>query len=519
MKYRIVLADDEPFILRGIKKMVDWDKLNAIVVGQAENGEDLLNIIEELEPDIVVSDISMPGLTGLDVLKKLHNSNKKTKVIFLSAFQEFEYAKKAIKFGAVEYILKPVEKDELHQAILEAEKQIYKERYGIGDEFLEVKSGNEEEGIKKDNGQIEARACEEYVKKNQLQNVKLKFVSICFMIHPEDTFNNDKNRLELMKFSVFNYIKELVETKKMGFGFRRDDKSCSGIFVLKGSNPKLEVSEMVIYLKSKLKQHYQQRVVTGIGQIIEDVTGFESAYKTANWASQLYYFTREENIKYWEVEYCYRTSFEDYSKAFRSFLNRLLSNDEDVYVYLEECLQAIENIHFGNRYAAENRSISMIWELYKELMKYKKLEKNDKYRYEKIVEQCGECKTFLQLKKKTKSFIEEIIATMSDEKDAIRVVKQYIEENYANNISLSDASDLVYMNRYYFSSFFKKETGENFKSYLTRVRMKEAMRLLQTTDMKTYELSNAVGYKDVTTFTEKFKNIYGASPAAYKKRC
>ena len=115
-------------------------------------------------------------------------------------------------------------------------------------------------------------------------------------------------------------------------------------------------------------------------------------------------------------------------------------------------------------------------------------------------------------------FLEEnAFQNQSSEKQTIYQVKEYIQTHYGEDISLKKIAEVVYMNPYYFSTFFKKETGQNFKNYLTDVRMKEAVRLLMQTDMRTYELAKAVGYNDVRSFTEKFKEYFGNSPSGYRR--
>lgn len=122
--FSVVIADDEPLIIKGLLKMVDWKKLNTEVVGTSRNGEQLIRQINELTPDIIISDISMPNQSGIDVIKYIKEKGLKSKVIFLSAFQEFEYAKQALKYGVVEYLLKPVTKEELEQSIVKAERAL-----------------------------------------------------------------------------------------------------------------------------------------------------------------------------------------------------------------------------------------------------------------------------------------------------------------------------------------------------------------------------------------------------------
>ena len=107
---RVILADDEAVIVKGLKRLIDWKKMDAVIIGEAGNGKEALNLIREKKPDLVVSDISMPELDGLELLKEINRMGLCTRVIFISGYQEFSYAKKAVTLGAVDYILKPVEK-------------------------------------------------------------------------------------------------------------------------------------------------------------------------------------------------------------------------------------------------------------------------------------------------------------------------------------------------------------------------------------------------------------------------
>ena len=122
--YSVVLADDEPLIIKGLLKMVDWEQLNAEVVGTAKNGQQLIEQIQRLAPDIIISDISMPKQSGIDVVRYIKENGLRSKVIFLSAYQEFDYAKQALKYGVVEYLLKPVAKDELEGAVVKAKEAL-----------------------------------------------------------------------------------------------------------------------------------------------------------------------------------------------------------------------------------------------------------------------------------------------------------------------------------------------------------------------------------------------------------
>ena len=117
---RAILADDEAVILKGLRKLIDWEKMGIQIVGEARDGKEALELIERVKPDLAVSDIAMPELDGLDMLKRIGEMGLYTKVIFVSGYQEFSYAKRAVKYGAVDYILKPVEQEELEAALKKA---------------------------------------------------------------------------------------------------------------------------------------------------------------------------------------------------------------------------------------------------------------------------------------------------------------------------------------------------------------------------------------------------------------
>ena len=117
---RAILADDEGIILKGLKKLIDWERLGIRIVGEAGDGKEALELMREKKPQLVISDIAMPGLSGLELLKEIGRQGLEAKVIFVSGYQEFSYAQDAVRYGAVDYLLKPVEREELERAVCKA---------------------------------------------------------------------------------------------------------------------------------------------------------------------------------------------------------------------------------------------------------------------------------------------------------------------------------------------------------------------------------------------------------------
>ena len=118
--WKVVIADDEGVILQGLKKLIDWQSIDVALVGEARDGQRLKEVIEETQPDIVIADIMMPHMTGLEVIRWYAGQGSHAKFIFISGYQEFSYAREAIKCGAVDYLLKPVGRKELEDAVQKA---------------------------------------------------------------------------------------------------------------------------------------------------------------------------------------------------------------------------------------------------------------------------------------------------------------------------------------------------------------------------------------------------------------
>lgn len=118
--WKAVIADDEGVILQGLKKLVDWTNMDVHLVGEARDGQQLKEVMEETDPDIVITDIMMPYRTGLDILRWCNETDMHAKFIFISGYQEFTYAKEALQSGAVDYLLKPVARKDLEDAVRKA---------------------------------------------------------------------------------------------------------------------------------------------------------------------------------------------------------------------------------------------------------------------------------------------------------------------------------------------------------------------------------------------------------------
>lgn len=518
--YRVVIADDEPLIIRGLRKMMDWESMNTQVVGDALDGDQLLELLEQVKPDIVISDIAMPGKSGLDIIRVVKERELNTKVIFVSGFQEFDYAKAAVTYGAVDYLLKPVTVEELEKAIGRAKEMLEQER---PETLWETEKQTVESDFQKLQ-QLSGRRRKERIHiPDDLPDGSDCFAGVCFTL-TGDTLRQIKgsNRFELMRFAIFKRIDEYLMENKIGFVARRDENASSIVLVLPWENKIRELQRIVEQIRGEILKKYGVSLVAGIGEITEDAGKLEFIYKTAKFSAGMYYFLQQETIFYHDIDRKFTYSFDEYEVICKELIQKIVTRDERWRETFTECLKMIRNLHYGSSYAVENRCILLAMEVYQRLLEYKVIDGENRGKFEREVEGLRGQDTYVELKQKftrlMERFVDEYVFRRGkQENDAIFKVKEYIQEHFAEDITLEQLAQMVYMNPYYFSTFFKKETGQNFKSYLLQVRMEKALRYLMETNMKTYELARRVGYRDVRTFTDKFKEFYGSSPSKYKK--
>lgn len=517
--FSVVIADDEPLIIKGLMKMVDWKMLNTEVVATARNGEQLIERLEEFSPDIVVSDISMPKQSGIDVVHYIKEKGLGSKVIFLSAYQEFSYAKEALRYGVVEYLLKPVAKEELENAIRKAERAL-EDKMSL--EYLQEDKTSTQAVFKSVTTEYEFKDLYGRFKEMGVPVSGVYYTGVCFCVRRDEGKEKSRGDFELLRFTVFKKIEEQARKKKKGFCLKREAVCCSMVFFYDQDDSGLVWADIRDIVDS-MEKFYQVKLTAGIGKQVKELSELKYAHKTAFFACQLYYFKQEEIICYDQISKDYHKSFEDYHEAYQVFVRGVLRQDAKWEKNLETCLELIGELHYGNRVVAENRCIALLMELSRELNRYCRIEPYEQAKYENFVSRLRDIGTFQGVKAQIHNYLNQFIernvfADIGSENKTIREIRLYIRDHYQEEIHLKLLAKEFYMNPYYFSTFFKQKTGKNFKDYLVEVRMGKAMEiLLEDTGLSTQELARKVGYQDARTFSEKFKQYYGESPVNYKK--
>lgn len=397
--WKLVIADDEPKIRRGIENILNWNEFNIDIVGEAEDGELALEIIQEKTPDIILLDINMPFLNGLNLLQRLKEINNKSIVIIISGYDDFSYAQKALKFNVFDYILKPVNKKSMEEIITKAIHKL-----------------NE---IKRENNYLQ------WINKQVTENIdalKKTFFS--------EWLNNKLSNDEVLREMEF---------------FNIDFGKNIGIIVIK------IVDKLNIEIIDK--KWNTELLEFAIANLLNDKF-------------------KESNVKF------------------------IFADDKKNVILVSKIDDMLEWITLGNQLEVE-------------ISKYLKCNV--------IIEQANVSSGILKIKDVYLTIKNNVNEKKKCSPMALLTIK-YIEENYySNELNINDVSDKLEVTSSYLSKLLKKETGLSFIEYLTNIRIKKAMYIMEDPTIKIYDVAELVGYSNQHYFCRAFKKVVGFSPTKYKR--
>lgn len=496
---RMILADDEPVIIRGIHKLIEWRNLGIEIVGEYTDGKAALEGILREKPELALLDIQMPKKTGIDILKEIFALDLTTKVIFISGFEDFQYAKAAISYGAEDYLLKPVIREELIESV---ERCIFK---------LDKKS---EDSPPENMDQETITAYETLIKMEEDSYLPV----VAEILYTKEVNIHEE---KLIRFSIMSNIEQYLKGRNLGIVFEKNNHM---IVVLKEVEIR-QAKELIWDLMKQVEDNTGNRIGFIISKKVDSMAEIPSAYLTCLDLAGYLFFESMMKVPILTLDqpvFMRTVTVEEFSECRSKMLEAMIIQNnekwEKEYNYFLKLLCEVSDgkkedacYHFcttlricEERFAAmrlPGLSLNM-----KEILETGRSTKN----YRQMSAFFGEY--ILLYRSQIRSSV-----IKNDRKDINRA-KAYIEEHYDENLTLEVLAGEIHMNPYYFSSFFKKGAGENFKDYLNKVRMKHAVSLLLSTDKRTYEIADEVGFRDARSFTELFQRTYGETPSSYRKR-
>lgn len=529
---KVFLVEDELIIRDGIKNTIDWTGNGFIFCGEASDGELAYQQILESKPDIIITDIKMPFMDGLELSRLVSQTLPKSKIIIISGHEEFAFAQEAIKIGVTEYLLKPINGKELlkvikkigEDIITEKEEQEFLEKYekDLQSNWAQKKRHFFNNLIK---GEFSTASLYERAKDLNLDLAAIYYEIIIFKCNNLNKEIGECTTEQLIKKLLINYT-DIIEFEQGIQGY---------IFLLKGSSIEdLKKIEQAFIDELKLQMNQVgASFLGGIGlyvnrlsKLIETYQDAEKAYASLLMANKINIIDKnqiqgivesETNISFDQLE----LGKIDFSVP-ESFLRN--GHTSDLQPFMEGFFKSIgsasEQSVLFKQYILMNLYItvtSFMQEIGKEdLLEGKYLISVDEIR--NMINNFGSAKEFMiELFRYALEVRDH--QTQSKYYQIIDKAKEYIKDHFQeDSLSLNEVSDYSYMSASHFSMIFSAETGNSFIRYLTDIRMCEAKKLLKCTNMKCTDISTSVGYKDSHYFSFLFKKEQGLSPMSYRSK-
>lgn len=531
--YKIMLVDDEEEVRTSIIRKIDWQDAGFEVIGDAENGKEALEKIEQNEPDVVLTDIRMPYMDGLEMAEKIRQRYPSVKIVIFSGFDEFEYAKKAIKLNVIEYILKPVNVEELTAILKKIKKNLdeeieqkrnvtlLRESYikslpAIREHFLNdlIHGGMEEV-------QIEEKLNEYAI---DIAGA-VKWVVAAIHLEPDEKVDKAVSlhqQRELIPISVRNMIEEKLEGQYRFIVFHSSFETIL-LAAIDKDNTQTGLIALLGDICKETKKILEVSVTIGVGESCSSLTDLSRPCHTALNALGYRAITGSggvicindmepsghEKLQFdsrMESELIAAVKFGPEEKI-RSVIDGIVSRMEDARVHYRQYqayVLAIINVltQLSQQYDLRISEMFGVENDYFEILgRVQKMENVRPYLTEVAL--------------KMNAGMEEERSNTT--KNVIREAKQYIQDNFQDpDLSVEKICRHLHMSPAYFSTMFKKETGQAYIAYLTDVRLGRAVELLMATDDKTYIVAEKVGYPEQNYFSYVFKKKFGVSPTRYR---
>lgn len=478
--YKLVIADDEKNIRDSLMKLVDWESLGFEVVFLADDGKKVMEFLKDHRVDVVFTDIKMRQCSGMEVAKYVFERSLPVKVVLLSGYQEFEFAKNAISYNVQEYLLKPISLAEIQECfgkvrkVLDSEQQERQNLSSIEKGILEKLFEMIQLG-----GIREAAAVDNYLasfgKGKKFQQFYISEIKLCVKKQKE----YDEFLYDVLKHALNLYQEEFGLAYILMFLRERKD-----------SYRLIGISEFLP----------EESVFSDILTDISTTCGMEISCETVSpWKKWETYFK--------ELSWKNPMGKEQLISVAARQLLMILHMSKDTQNTTDELYK---NWFDGTEKRTKEEELQLMEKLFEEMERQQK----------------GEIKSFVKpgFREQPEDYFQREIRNFytainreDDRNSIVARIQKLLKEKISENVSLKEAADTVFLSPNYFSKVFKEQSGENYSDFSIRMKMEKAAELLESPEYKVYEVSELLGYSNLKYFYKVFKRIWGCTPKEYRR--
>ncbi len=525
-KPRILIADDDTMVRIGLKTVINWEENGFVLVGEAANGLEAMQLVQEKQPDIVITDIKMPGMDGIELIRQLRKQSAPPEILVLSSYDEFELVKQALKLGARDYLLKlNLDPEELLHSL----RAIVSEDAAAAPPF----SGDDEKSraLLRQNFLWDV-VSNYYMNGEQLEqsmrelDIHLESRPVyCMVIKVGEVYRFEEataEEIQTLRISVVNITEEIVGDTCCGYCF----SGRTGEFdVLLTAQTDETVLRLAKRLRKMLQEYLELSCTVLVGSSMQPGgAGIKEAFWRANAAVSQRFYASHDGVLLWRQD-MEKVRQDSYSlSGVKAELSEILVSGTP-----EELERVFARLKADMQRLALSRSTVRAIALELLYIVQEHFERNELPIRSVLVSSCRSYEELLHMETlgEVMAWLDALRQDLSDfllresEKGGAKIVgmaQDWIAAHYREAASLQEAARAVSLNPSYFSTLLKKFTGRSYTELLMEYRIERAKELLLLTDAKVYRVGQMVGYEDKFYFSRIFKRVTGMTPVEFKNQ-
>lgn len=520
---RVLVVDDEPYVIQGLKIIIEWEKYGFEIVDTAKDGKEALQYIKENKVDVVITDIKMPNMTGIELLeeaKKITNVN--IFFIILSGYSDFEYVRKAMQNHCIDYLLKPINQKELVRVLMQVKQE--------HDDHM----AEEESNIKMEKAYFARKVISILNNKGSMEDITYVeeylqiekdscFVDIQFKLEAEE----DEKILRQIQYRLDAACREFLKDKENHCIFDVSSNSqYYGIGLIFTENLLDKNESMEEYLEKLaryLKRALQRKILLFVGKKVQETERLSESYMTAYRLYYLHAFYDKKIIYYYGEE---------------------MQENENATILCKECVDELVKVMEQGDHEKINEEIDKLYQKLHQMNASEKVinlnlnylmfqmiqlatNQDDEVNQEEILRYISENamdEEFIRggishLKMFAREYSTYLIQLRKNTSHGVLAkIEQDIKINYAQNLSLKEMGQKYFVNSAYLGQIFQKQYGSSFREYLNCYRIEVAAQKLIRTQDKIYQIASDVGYKNLDYFINKFIEMKGCTPSKFRRQ-
>lgn len=521
---KVILVDDEMYFRKGLRNLINWEDCGFQVVGESANGEDALKMVHEVNPDLIITDIRMPVLDGIGLIKQaIEIEGVQTKFIIISGHSDFIYAQQALRYGVHDFVLKPIDQDEIEQTLRSLSKTI-NEQKNLHEQRLE------EQTKIVFNHLLLGNAADNDHSVDLLNLLSVgnphEFFYLLIEVNgmPGESALNNEEIVQQIKMTLAAVIRDVCGSHER-IWIQKAAQGAVGVMITSNHLARFQMSikKFMTWVKKELSNRLSVDFTFYVGEAVPSLTLLKQSADGVEKAKQHKYSNNENGIIIFEDIVDQPISFAEPDETiYQSLVEHIEEESTPQIIHsLEILFQTLVSKKLSHTafLASINSFVHSVLKIIRKmggeptsLQSYRMIYTLHNYNF-----------TLPQLKELIINFIIEC----KDEISKLRKqsangeahkIKQYIDLHYHENISLKTIAAKFFMNPVYLGQLFKKTYGIYFKDYLLQVRINEAKKMLRQSEKRIYEIAECVGFNNTDYFVTIFGKLENITPSEYRNK-